>query len=275
MAVTNNNDIPYGQPAASAAERSAGTGWPGWPAWISRVEQTLRYQQEQIAMLQKRFDMLMAQVQAAEAKPTYRIDKIEYQFDQLKIEKLDGTLNIGIQPSGDGGESDIDQFIVQQAKKGVAGPNGAAGAGGNGGNGNGNGGSGGPGSLNSKPNVFPSAGPASMQMPPPFGDVQTRVNAYLDNNAPTALVSFEQELNVPLDPYHRRIIIEDIRRQAPTRIQFYMQQAAQSADIADANSALLEDQVTAKTIRDVDMAMRQYLTKLSSGGETAGGVNTV
>ncbi|WP_317965641.1 spore germination protein GerPC [Paenibacillus sp. CCS19] len=270
MAVTNNNDIPYGQPAASAAERSASTGWPGWPAWISRVEQTLRHQHEQIAMLQKRIDMLMAQVQAAEAKPTYHIDKIEYQFDQLKIEKLDGTLNIGIQPSGDGSESDIDQFIVQQAKKGAAGPNGVTGAGGNG-----NGESGAPGALNSKPNVFPSAGPASMQMPPPFGDVQTRVNSYLDNNAPTALVSFEQELNVPLDPYHRRIIIEDIRRQAPTRIQFYMQQAAQSADIADANSAQLEDQVTAKTIRDVDMAMRQYLTKLSSGGETAGGVITV
>lgn len=274
MAVTNNNGIPYGQPAANAAEHTTGAGWPGWPTWVTQVQQTLRHQQEQIAFLQKRIDMLMAQLKAAEAKPTYHIDKIEYQFDQLKIEKLDGTLNIGIQPSGDGSESDIDQFIVQQAKKGAGGPHGsAAGAVGNG-NGAGNGDNG-PGSLNSKPNVFPSAGPASMQMPPPFGTVQTRVNEYLDSRAQMALVNFEQQMNVPLDPYHRRIIIEDIRRQAPTRIQFYMQQAAQSADIADANSTSLEDQVTAKTIRDVDMAMRQYLNKLSSGDESAGGVITV
>ncbi|MBD3918658.1 hypothetical protein H8B09_07850 [Paenibacillus sp. PR3] len=267
MAVTNNNGIPYGQPAASAAERPT-AGWQGWPTWVAQVQQTLRQQQEQIAMLQKRVDMLMTQVQTAAAKPTYHIDKIEYQFDQLKIEKLDGTLNIGIQPSGDGGEGEIDQFIVQQAKKGnviPSGPLGAAVDGGNGGTGIGNAESGAPGSLNSKPNVFPSAGPASMQMPPPFGTVQTRVNEYLDTKAPHALVNFEHELNVPLDPYHRRIIIEDIRRQAPTRIQFYMQQAS-SGDIAQADSPDFEDQVTAKTIRDVDMAMRQYLTKLSSGG---------
>lgn len=274
MAVTNNNGIPYGQPAASAAERPADAGWQGWPTWVAQVQQTLRHQQEQIAMLQKRVDMLMAQVQTATAKPTYHIDKIEYQFDQLKIEKLDGTLNIGIQPSGDGGEGEIDQFIVQQAKKGNVVQSGAPGAAGVGGAGIGNAESGEPGSLNSKPNVFPSAGPASMQMPPPFGTVQTRVNDYLDNKAPQALVAFEHELNLPLDPYHRRIVIEDIRRQAPTRIQFYMQQAS-SGDIAQADSASLEDQVTAKTIRDVDMAMRQYLTKLSSGGESAGGVNTV
>ncbi|PWW05692.1 spore germination protein PC [Paenibacillus cellulosilyticus] len=267
MAVTNNNGL-YGQPAASAAEQTAGAAWPGWPTWVNQVQQTLRHQQEQITMLQKRVDMLMTQVKAAEARPTYHIDKIEYQFDQLKIEKLDGTLNIGIQPSGDGSESDIDQFIVQQAKKGAAGPTGAA-AGANGV------GTGEPGSLNSKPNVFPSAGPASMQMPPPFGTVQTRVNEYLDQKAPMSLVHFEQELNVPLDPYHRRIVIEDIRRQAPTRIQFYMQQAAQGEDITEADTTALEDQVTAKTIRDVDMAMRQYLSKLSSGSEAGGGVITV
>jgi|GEM_PF-466400 len=276
MAVTNSNGVPYSHPAASAAERPT-AGWQGWPTWVAQVQQTLRNQQEQIAMLQKRVEMLMAQVQTAAAKPTYHIDKIEYQFDQLKIEKLDGTLNIGIQPSGDGGEGEIDQFIVQQAKKGNIVTNGAPGAavnGGNGGTGAGLAENGAPGSFNSKPNVFPSVGPASMQAPPPFGTIQTRVNDYLDSKAPQALVTFEQELHVPLDPYHRRIIIEDIRKQAPTRIQFYMQQAS-SGDIAQGDSPSFEDQVAAKTIRDVDMAMKQYLMKLSNGEESAGGVKTV
>jgi spore germination protein PC len=113
-----------------------------------------------------------------------------------------------------------------------------------------------------------------MQAPPPFGTIQTRVNEYMDEKAPVALVNFENELNTPLDPYHRRIIIEDIRRQTPTRIRFYMQQAAQAADVAEADSSSLEDQVTAKTIRDIDMAMKQYLTKLLSGGQSTGGVIT-
>lgn len=32
-------------------------------------------------------------------KPTTNIERIDYQFDQLKIERLEGTLNIGLNPS--------------------------------------------------------------------------------------------------------------------------------------------------------------------------------
>lgn len=261
MTVSMNNGIPISQ-AAQAAEQQS--GWPGWPAWVQHVQHSFKMQQEHIARLQSQLDSLSMQLKAAEAKPTYHIDKIEYQFDQLKIEKLDGTLNIGIQPPADGSESDIDQLIVQQAKNGFDASSVV-----NSGNGSNeiiN---------NTKPNVFPSAGPAMMQAPPPFGSIQTRINDYLDQNGALKLAMYEAEYNLPLDPYHRRIVIEDIRRQSPTRIQFYLQQAAQAANTSDSNGPTVAEQVTAKTIQDIDMALRQYITKLSGGDASAGGVTQV
>lgn len=263
MTLANNSGIPpYGHIAqAGDAKPQQAAGLAGWPAWAAQVQQALKLQQDQIAMLQSRVDMLCSQMKTAEAKPAYSIDKIEYHFDQLKIEKLDGTLNIGIQPPSDGSGSDIDQLIVQQAKKGQG-----MGFNGNGtGNGNGdddNVESGGGGS----PNVFPSAEPAAMKLPPPFDNIQRRVNDYMDRQAPGALVDLEKEMSLPLDPYHRRIVIEDIRRQLPTRIQFYMKQAKADNPDSDTLPFTVEEQVTGKTIRDVQMAFRQYLTKLGSNG---------
>ncbi|MNG13098.1 putative spore germination protein GerPC [compost metagenome] len=71
---------------------------------------------------------------------------------------------------------------------------------------------------------------------------------------------------MPLDPYHRRIVIEDIRRQLPTRIQFYMQQMKANNPDFDTQPFTVEEQVTGKTIRDVQMAFRQYLMKLGTNG---------
>ncbi|WP_127530074.1 spore germination protein GerPC [Paenibacillus kobensis] len=261
MTSSNNSGIPpASQPPQSSESRpqQAASGWPGWPAWVAQVQNALRLQQEQIMMLQKRVDMLSAQLKSAEAKPTYSIDKIEYHFDQLKIEKLDGTLNIGIQPPADGSESNIDQLIVQQAKNG----HGIGITGDGSGDGNNVVGSG----TSGTPNVFPSAGPAATNLPPPFDNIQRRVNQYMEQQGAEALASLEQEIGLPLDPYHRRIVIEDIRRQLPTRIQFYMQQMKTNNPDSDTQPFTVEEQVTGKTIRDIQMAFRQYLMKLSTNG---------
>lgn len=42
-------------------------------------------------------------------KPPIHVDKIEYKFDQLKVESLDGTLNIGLNPTD---LNNIDEFAV-------------------------------------------------------------------------------------------------------------------------------------------------------------------
>ena len=41
-------------------------------------------------------------------QPSNHIEKVEYQFDQLKIETLEGTLNIGLTPSGSDSIEELD-----------------------------------------------------------------------------------------------------------------------------------------------------------------------
>ena len=42
---------------------------------------------------------LSKEIDALKDKPPINVERLEYKFDQLKIEKLDGTLNIGINPA--------------------------------------------------------------------------------------------------------------------------------------------------------------------------------
>lgn len=63
---------------------------------ISTLEQTIKKMQEEMKKL-------------SEIKSIH-VDKIEYKFDQLKVETLDGTLNIGLNPSD---LSSIEEFAVE------------------------------------------------------------------------------------------------------------------------------------------------------------------
>ncbi len=58
--------------------------------------QQMEQQQKMIEQLQKKIDRL----QTTEHPPKTVIEKIEYHFDQLKIETLEGTLQIGLTPNG-------------------------------------------------------------------------------------------------------------------------------------------------------------------------------
>ncbi len=50
------------------------------------------------------------ELQQLKEKPAVHVDRIEYKFDQLKVETLEGTLNIGLNPSDLSG---IEDFAVQ------------------------------------------------------------------------------------------------------------------------------------------------------------------
>lgn len=65
----------------------------------SQVHGIIQKQTQQIMMLEKRLNELQQEMQMIKDKPTTNIERIDYQFDQLKIERLEGTLNIGLNPS--------------------------------------------------------------------------------------------------------------------------------------------------------------------------------
>ncbi|ARF70146.1 hypothetical protein B7C51_23345 [Paenibacillus larvae subsp. pulvifaciens] len=55
---------------------------------------------EKTQLLDDRLSQLQSDIDNIKQRNPTSIDRIEYHFDQLKIERLDGTLNIGLTPNG-------------------------------------------------------------------------------------------------------------------------------------------------------------------------------
>ncbi|CAM3118390.1 spore germination protein GerPC [Paenibacillus lupini] len=212
-----------------------GNGLSPWQAWSLEIQSKLKAQQTQIYSLEQQLAVICEQLKQIESKPIYNIEKLEYHFDQLKVEKLEGTLNIGMTPPGmPNGDGDIEQLSVPP-----------------------------------KPNVYPAA--ASGLTPPsaPYADVRSEIDHYLNVQGMQKLVELESEYGLQLDPYHRRMVLEDIRKQMPSRIHFYMTLKPGEGE-SNSNGAETEQQkkevIFSKTIRDVDAAMQRYMQLLQNGG---------
>lgn len=67
-----------------------------WSNYISELHQYVQNQDKKIKDLEQRI-LNLENNEPANAKQT-TIEKLEYHFDQLKIERLDGTLHIGLTP---------------------------------------------------------------------------------------------------------------------------------------------------------------------------------
>ncbi|WP_419888737.1 spore germination protein GerPC [Neobacillus niacini] len=74
------------------------------------VQMTLQAQENRIATLEHTILKLQEEINQLKDKPSIRVDKIEYKFDQLKVETLEGTLNIGLNPSD---LANIEDFAVE------------------------------------------------------------------------------------------------------------------------------------------------------------------
>ncbi|REE88687.1 spore germination protein PC [Paenibacillus taihuensis] len=272
------------------SDQQPNTPWQMWNLLSQNMHKLhcqLNEQQAVIVKLNKQIEMLNARIEMAEKKPMYHVDTIQYHFDQLKVEKLDGTLNIGMTPPseefvkevgqlvlpGKGNVSEVvvnDPGMLGKTPQQIAAQN----------------------AQNSKVNHFPTqgglvGGPQDTMPSAPFPEVRRQVDLFLDHTAPERLKAIETEMNLPLDPYHRRLVIEDIRKQMSARIQYYIQLASKEqggtqaegqsgsgstsgGSGAGAVSGTVEKPsipqiVISKTTRDIEMALRNYMTKLQNG----------
>ncbi|MFE4349221.1 spore germination protein GerPC [Peribacillus butanolivorans] len=74
-----------------------------------QMQRFLEAQDKRIMKLEHELKRLTDELAELKKKPPIHVDKIEYKFDQLKVESLDGTLNIGLNPND---LSNIDEFAV-------------------------------------------------------------------------------------------------------------------------------------------------------------------
>ncbi len=68
--------------------------------YLQQLYSFIGYQAERIVKLEQSIEALQNDMASLKGKPPIHIDKIEYKFDQLKVERLDGTLTIGVSPGG-------------------------------------------------------------------------------------------------------------------------------------------------------------------------------
>ncbi|WP_339149583.1 MULTISPECIES: spore germination protein GerPC [unclassified Sutcliffiella] len=78
---------------------------------IQQLQQVVENQTKQISTLEELVKLMQKEIIQLKEKPSMNIERIEYKFDQLKVETLEGTLNIGLTPGSSG---EIEDFIVTQ-----------------------------------------------------------------------------------------------------------------------------------------------------------------
>ncbi|HAQ08387.1 MAG TPA: spore gernimation protein [Bacillus bacterium] len=79
--------------------------------YLSKLHLYVEHQSKKIAKLEKLVLTLQQDIGSLKERPPVQIGNIEYKFDQLKVETLEGTLNIGLNPTD---LNDIDDFTVDQ-----------------------------------------------------------------------------------------------------------------------------------------------------------------
>lgn len=67
--------------------------------YLQQLELYIKNQGKKIAELERQLEELREEIVNVRNKPTMHVEKIEYKFDQLKVETLEGTLTIGLTPT--------------------------------------------------------------------------------------------------------------------------------------------------------------------------------
>jgi spore germination protein PC len=158
------------------------------PQMFQQVYAHLNWQTQRIEKLEQQVSRLQADLDAMkehiQGQKQIHIDKIEYKFDQLKIERLDGSLSIGVNP---GTFDDIEDFSVNGAAVGAK--------------------------------AMQGTPVSTMQQ-----DISGCIQGYLNYDAKEDLRKAADKLQYPLEESYEELILEDIRGQVESRIEHYIKQ---------------------------------------------------
>ncbi|MBB3907564.1 MULTISPECIES: spore germination protein GerPC [Anoxybacillaceae] len=194
--------------------------------YFMKLQQYLLWQTNKIQTIENRLAILEKELHEIKQHPQTMIERIEYKFDQLKVETLEGTLNIGLTPNGTGS---IEDFAVDAEKT-----------------------------------IIPKPEPAL------FGNIQTKVNGYLENECMQVLQELEAKYAYPLDDPYRQFILQDIQRQVDERIRFYLQQTMNGGYVPDQKSSEnIENMIFMKLKEDIEQSLESFIKHLPKQGGTS------
>jgi spore germination protein PC len=168
-----------------------------WITYISQLSNYIKHLDKKMTRLENLLLEFEEELSELQKNKTHSIEKIEYKFDQLKIETLEGTLNIGLMPNG---ESILEDFEV--ANKGI---------------------------------TVPSATTDNDEEL--IKRMQHHLFQFIDEEGLHYLLELERTNNEVFDEKYREMILEDIKKQLPHRINENMKKIRQN------NSELPHEQI--------------------------------
>lgn len=196
---------------------------PEMMRYFQQLHDYLQAQNATMEKMQKTIEQMHKDISELKEKQVPSVTKNEYKFDLLKVEKLEGTLNIGLNPKSS--EGSIDEMSVHQSMD------------------------------------VPPASHQAQQTSPSFDRVREQVYRYLDHDARQDLERIEQECGFPLDDAYRSFILTDIKKQINQRILYYLNQMDISR-LEPEQLEPWEEKTVQKVKRDIERTCESFIKNL-------------
>lgn len=216
--------------------------WQQWYQYVQQMHGFIQAQSVKMTEMEKALEELKAEMSQLKDKKSIHIDKVEYKFDQLKVETLEGTLNIGMNPSA------VEDMAVSKAGEGTSTP--AIPAQGNGFNG----------VFEGTPPSLHGTIPGQDALQGLREEISKELMDFMSKQVPNQLTLLQAEYGHRLDNWHQQLIIEDIGRQIDQRIRFYLSQLGPGSTVDQESS--IKDSVIFRTKNDIQTALKNYFNKL-------------
>ncbi|EEK74453.1 spore germination protein GerPC [Bacillus mycoides] len=187
--------------------------------YLHQLQQALQIQQQTILNLEEQVRLLQEELNELKSRPSSSIGKVEYKFDQLKVENLNGTLNIGLNPFSTKGQQ-IEDFQVDTETLKV--------------------------------------NPETETNPDFYQGILQEMHRYLDEEAYSRILHFEQEERTPLDEMYRQMMVDDIKKQMEHRLPYYLSQV-QSYEGISTDPDYLRDVIIQAMKQDIDKAFLSFI----------------
>ncbi|WP_442599121.1 spore germination protein GerPC [Neobacillus sp. D3-1R] len=191
--------------------------------YIRQLHSVVESQGKKLKQLEKTVQTLEEELKGIKNKTPINVERIEYKFDQLKIETLEGTLNIGLNPT-DLEKGIEDEFSVsgQQLAPNPVGP------------------------------------AARMQY---TMKIEESILHYLENETKTIMDQYAQEKRIQLDDSYVSFVQNDVKKQLSNRIEFYVNQIP-SAQRTPEHLAQAEQQIVKLIKNDIQKGIKVFLDNL-------------
>ncbi|CAI6054754.1 spore germination protein GerPC [Cohnella sp. JJ-181] len=212
---------PHGQACDDIARRlhALETQAEAGNAKLAGYEQQVAALTRQLEQMQAKIAELQTRVEDLQRKPPVHV---EYHFDQLKVSRLDGTLNIGLSPNA---QSGVDAFDVPA------------------------------------PGMWQTPA-VSQEGPEPMipGLVQQGAQ-FMNDDAPADLSALAAQNGLTFQPSELRAVTDDVKAQLGARIQYYARTMPLPEQKTDQELAAWRRSVMEKVKKDIRTAFENYVQR--------------